>query len=265
MSIHKQLVEEKDWTKYTQAYKLRNQWNLATGQFEDLIVGMDGSSKDLLFREIRPIKELGRIAGVQNGVVALDELCGISSKNDIIEAQMHYFPAWLEISAGQQFFPATLRELQDSIEDRRERTLSPHLRAIGDAYIQSCSDFYDWGKAYIDYQTSVIKETEKTPGGARYDEIGERLFKFLGLTRQDSLVQNLTSAQNAQTSQNTQLAEAMAMLAKSTDRAWTAFSALSPSGSSAMFRWKPARLRHRPRSRRPQPNSIGRPKRNLPT
>jgi hypothetical protein len=218
MSIHKQLVEEKDWTKYTQAYKLKNQWNPGTREFEDLIVGMDGASKDLLFREIRPIKELGRIAGVQNGVVALDENCGISSSKDIVEAQMHYFPAWLEISAGQKFFPATLRELQDIIADRRDRTLSPHLRAIGDAYLQSCSDFYDWGKAYIDYQTSVIEETKKTPGGARYDEVGERLFKFLGLTRQDGLVQDFATAQNAQASQNTQLAEAMAMMAKSQAR-----------------------------------------------
>ena len=214
-SIHKGHIKEEDRDNWVQSYVLRNQWDPSKGEFVDIEVGTSGASEALIFKPIKAIQELGRIAGVQNGVVALDEECGINDANDIREAQMHYFPDWVEIVAGTKSQIERIRDLEEHIRNRREMTNSSTLRAIGDAFLISCSDFYDWGKAYVDFQTSIIKETEKVPGGARYDEVGERLFRVLGLSRQDQLVENLSRGQENAASSTDKIADTMRMIAES--------------------------------------------------
>lgn len=214
-SVHKQLIKEDQWGLWTNSYTMRNQWDPAEGRFRDITVGDDANSKDLLYKVIKPISELGRIAGQMNGVVALGADCGINSAADIKEAQFHYFPKWLEIVAGTERLPATLLEMQDYLGNRREQAQSASLRAIGDAFLLSCSDYYDWGKAYVDFQTALIEETKAVPGGVRYDEIAERMFKVLNLTRKDSLVQDMASNQQSQAASNVALADAITMMAKS--------------------------------------------------
>lgn len=211
--VHKNLIDPKTYDNWIQSYTLKHHWNPVTARFEDLQVGTSGASAPLLFKPIKPVNEIGRIADNQSGVVALGPECDIKSGANITEAQVFYFPNWLEILQGKAFLPETLRELQDHIQDRRDKALSSSLRAIGDAYLQSCSDFFDWGKAYVDYQMSAIKETEKFPGGVRYDEVAERLFRMLGLTREDKLVQGFAANQATSEASNKAMAEAITMLA----------------------------------------------------
>lgn len=213
-SVHKNHIPEDQYGLWTPSYTLRNQWDPVQGRFVDIEVGVSGASKDLLFKPISPINELGRIAGQQNGVIALDAECGLNSANDIKEAQYHYFPNWLDILRGEAKTPERLRELQDHINDRRAAAQSSELRAVGDAYLQACVDFYDWGKAYVDFQTQVINETKEVPGGARYDEIAERLFGVLELTRQDSLVKDLVKQQNDRDQGDSEIKTAIGMMAK---------------------------------------------------
>lgn len=210
--IHKAQIEEQQWPTWVQSYTLKNQWDAAIGQYRDIEVGISGASRDLLFKPITPEQEIGRIAGTRIGVVALTEECGIHSADDIKDAQMHYFPNWLEIASGSEIFPATLRELESHIAGRRAIAGSSELRSIGDAYLLSCSDFRDWGMSYLQYQTGVIKETDKVPGAARYDEIAERLFGVLEVTRQDELVKDFAKQSNDSQTVTAQLAEAIGRL-----------------------------------------------------
>jgi DNA polymerase-1 len=213
-SVHKNLIDPKTYENWIQSYTLKNQWNPESRAFEDITVGVSGASAALLFKPINPVSEVGRVADTRTGVIALDADCGIKSGQDITEAQLFYFPNWIDILQGKATLPETLIELQDQINNRRDAALSSELRAIGDAYLLSCSEFYDWGKAYVDYQTMAIKETEAKPGGVRYDEVAERLFKMLNLTREDKLVQTFASNQAAAESANTAMATAIAKLAE---------------------------------------------------
>ena len=222
--IHKNHIPEKEQQHWIASYKLTNHWNPETQSFQNIEVGTAGMSLPLLYKEIKPINEIGRIT--RNGVVALNENCGIGSGADIREAQLFYFPNWLSIVAGSAQLPETLIELQDHIDNRREQAYSNELRAVGDAYLQSCSDFYDFGRNYTEYQSQIIKETEKWPGGARYDELAERMFRFLGLTREDKLVQNFASNQADQQTANKMMVESIQMMAQNGTKMDSVLSAL---------------------------------------
>lgn len=207
-SVHKNMVDKEKWEGYIPSYTLKNQWNPAKSQYEDVVVGKEG----LLYKPIRPIHELGRIAGQQNGAVALDEAAGINSGDDIKEAQLFYFPNWYKIVAQEETLFERLSELQDHIETRRALAHSNEMRAIGDAYLLAISDYFDWGKAYVDFQTNVIKETEKFPGGARYDEVAERLFRVLGLQREDKLIVDMARGQTNSEQTNALLVQLLAKM-----------------------------------------------------
>lgn len=213
-SVHKSQIKEDQWPMWTPAYTLRNQWDPAQQRFVDITVGVDGASKDLLFKELRVSQELGRIAGKADGVIALDERCGITRGEDIKEAQLHYFPNWLEIKVGTKVLPVTLAELQAHLNDRRAAAQSASLRAIGDAYLRSCTEFEMWGKAYIAFQTGIIETTKDHPGSFVYDEISERLFTMLKVTRKDALVESFAQNQAAQAETDTTLKQSMAKLAQ---------------------------------------------------
>lgn len=219
-SIPKSAVQKEQWPMWVESYTLKNHWDTATQTFHDVEVGGSGPGLDLLYKPISPIHEIGRIAGKNEGVVALDEDCGIASGEDIKAAQFHYFPQgskldWLKLLMQEQSFPVLLRDLEDHIRNRREQTNSANMRAIGDAYLMSCSDYREAAKRdRIDVQTAAIKETEKFAGGARYDEVVERMFKELELTRQDQLHEGLARSQNEQASQSADIATAITLMSQ---------------------------------------------------
>lgn len=213
--IHKSQIPEREWPQWVNSYTLTNQWDPVTKTYKDIVVGVDGASKDLLYKAIKPINEIGRIAYRGEGVVSLGEECGLVNGEAIRDAQFHYFPDWLEIIRGVDghWFPDTLAALEDHLSNRRAVASSSTLRAVGDAYLQSCSEFRSWAKAdRIDIQTAAIKETDKFAGGARYDEVTERLFKELELTREDQLVQGIAKSNNTSAAQSAQMAEAITLL-----------------------------------------------------
>lgn len=232
-SVHKNHIREDQIGLWIENYTLRNQWDAAKGRFVDIQVGVEGPSKDLLYKIINPISELGRIAGQNNGAVILDAECGLNSAQDIKEAQLHYFPNWLEILTGSAVIPERLRELQEHINDRRAQAHSQSLRAIGDAYLQACTDYYDFGKAYVDFQTQVINETKEVPGGARYDEVAERLFTVLELTRQDSLVKDIVKQQNDRSQGDSEMKTAIGLLTELVAKQARAETSLTPAVEQA--------------------------------
>ncbi len=219
MSIHSGLIEKGERRNYIKEYRLTNVWNPGAenadgtfGRFEDMLIGRSGSSASLLFKPIYPAQELGQIAGRSDGVVYVP---GLESNSDVKEAQMHFFPDWVKILRGEHRHPVRLKELEDQIGERIGKTNDAAMRQVGDAMLQSAASYRIFGKAYIDYQTSVIKDAEKIPGVVqRYDEIAERLFEELEFTRADSLIADFARRNNQASETNDKLTEAITMLAQ---------------------------------------------------
>ena len=211
MSVNSALIEKTERRNYLKSYVATNIWNPATERFENVHVGTAGASAGLLFKPIYPAAELGQIAGRSDGVVYVP---GLENASDVKEAQMHYFPDWLEIVSGRKFLPVRLAHLEDLLGNRMAQAHDEALARVGQAILQSCRDYRLFGKAYIDYQTSVIKDAEKVAGVfQRYDEIAERLFEQLEITRQDSLITDF-ARQNNQTAETTEeFKKAMILLA----------------------------------------------------
>lgn len=200
LSVSMTLVNPDERKNYLQSYTKTNVWNPATLQRENVEIGRSGMSAGLLFKRIYPSQEIGRIAYLNDGVT---EVPGITDVRQIVEAQMFFFPDWARVAAGHSVLPTVLRRLKEHIQERMETTRHPVLLEIGDAYLRSCDQFRLWGKEYVDAQTAAIKDAEKKPGvSQRYDEIAERLFECLELTREDGLIKNFAIAQNQQAEQN---------------------------------------------------------------
>ncbi|HXG84772.1 MAG TPA: hypothetical protein VNI84_12185 [Pyrinomonadaceae bacterium] len=220
LSVHSGLIEKGERRNYIKEYRLTNAWNPGAenadgtfGRYEDLMVGRSGASASLLFKPIYPVQELGQIAGRNDGVVYVP---GLNSNQDVKDAQMHYFPNWVRILRGEERHPTRIKELEDLIGERRAETNDEAMRQVGDAILQSAANYRIFGKAYIDYQTSVIKDAEKIPGVVqRYDEIAERLFDELEFTRQDSLIADFARRNNQAADTTDKLTEAISLLAKS--------------------------------------------------
>lgn len=206
-------LEPKTTGLYVQQYTAKNVWNSLTGQFEDATYGAPNTDTEfLVFKEIRPSQQLEAVLGHKStGVVLIDD--GINSASDITEAQYHYFPNWNDVLLGTAPLPERLAVLEEHLRERQAKSLSPEMRAVGNAFLASCDSYRTWGTGYVTYQGQIIKETEKTPG-ARYDEISERLFKQLDLTREDLLIQDIARASGASGEHSGQIAQALASLAE---------------------------------------------------
>lgn len=211
-SQHKNLIDPKEHKNYVQSYIKRNVWNPMRGRFEDVEVGKSGASADLLFRPVYPVQELGQIANRGDGTVPVPNL---EDAEDIKEAQLHYFPEWVKFVTNQTLLPDVLRDLEDQINDRRAHARSESLREVGDALLNSCAQYRLWGKEYVDYQTNLIDEAKKFPGvNQRYDEISERLFVALEITRQDSLITDFARNQNRQVESDGDIKTAIGLMAQ---------------------------------------------------
>lgn len=211
--INEALVDPTKRDRYIKEYIQPNVWNERERRFENVRVGgRNSGAAHLLFREVYPAGEIGAIAyAEQNGVV---EVHGVENAADIKRAQLFYFPNWLDIIQGKAQLPKTLRDLRAHLESRLTEAVKLNdlmLEQVGNAFIRSCEDYLAWGKAYLKYQTDAINEAKKHPGvSVRYDEVAERLFGFLEITREDSLIENLTNRQG----HNEKLEEVLSILAK---------------------------------------------------
>lgn len=212
MSISKHLVDKKDWKNYISSFVLTNQWNPAKRQFENVRVGADENSQNLIYRPIYPISEIGSFTGKQDGVV---EVRGLNSVKDIEQAQFYYFPDWIEIVTRRKSLPRLLRQLRDQIQEAMTRTKDQTLISVGEAYLRSCDQLQSFGKRYIKFQTGLIKEAEKHQGvDQHYDEIAERFFEYLELTREDALIKNFAVQQNQSLESNNQIQTAITLMSQ---------------------------------------------------
>lgn len=218
LSINKHLVHPNERKNYIQAYRKRNALlNPATGERGDIVIGKSPETKHLIFKKVYPIQEIGEIAYRNDGCV---ELTMFSNAQDVLEAQYHYFPDWSRIVKGLVQLPKRKVELVEFIENRRAAAKSSSLIAVGDALIQSCDQFEIWGKEYVDKQTAAIEDSKDVKGYKfRYDEISERLFTFLDITRRDSFVEDFARSAADMTRQaqsggsDPELKEAMKLMA----------------------------------------------------
>lgn len=213
LSTHAAFVYKDDRKYYKKTFIQKNVWNPATNQFEDVAVGRDSTSRNLLYWPIHPAQEVGRLmqrSGIANGVVAIQFL---ADENDVIAAQMFMFPQWGEFVKGEtSVIPTNIRKLKAYIAERKAEALrlgNAKFASVADAYLAACDRYAQWGKRYVDHQTAVIKGGEKhAESPARYDEIAERVLIDLELTREDRLVQNVASQQTNMEEMVKQQAEA---------------------------------------------------------
>lgn len=219
MSVNSALIEKTERRNYLRSYTATNIWNPATGQFENVTVGTSGASAGLLFKPIYPVTELGQIISPWDGIVpsGVVYVPGVESPQDVKEAQLFYFPDWIEIISGRKSLPVRLAHLEDIIGNRIQQSRHEAMARVGEAILQSCRDYRSFGKAYIAYQTTQIKDAEKVPGVfQRYDEIAERLFEQLEITRSDSLITDFARQNNSNAETTDKIADAISLLAKNT-------------------------------------------------
>ncbi len=212
MSQHRNMIDPKQHINggYVSSYIATNVWNPSSARFENIEVGKSGASAGLLFKPVYPAQEIGRIIGRGDGTV---EVPFVESAADIREAQMFFFPNWIKIASGTAFLPPTLRQLKEHLQNRIEQTDSVQLQEIGKAFLASCQQFRLYGSEYIATQSKLIKEAEKIQGVLQvYDEIGERFFKYLELTRQDSLIQDFAKQTADANSSQSEIAKAISLM-----------------------------------------------------
>lgn len=214
-SVAASLIDPMERKNYVPSYTKKNVLiNPATGKRGDVVIGKKGTmSSHLLFKKVLPASEIGLVAYQNNGVV---EITSLTRGQDVLDAQYHYFPDWLTVVRGKtDLIPLRLSQLREFLENRMEKTLSPAMRAVGEAYLQSCDQYEIWGKEYIDQQTSIIKGAEKFPAVVqRYDEIAERLFITLELSRPDNLIKDIVKDHNRQAEKDASMDTALKMLAE---------------------------------------------------
>lgn len=213
MKVHAALVNEKERDQYISEFRKTNvpvwdpvQMRKVLGA---VVVGNRPENKDILYKRLPPAREIGRIA--QNGVVVVPSIRSVA---DIRDAQYHYFPKWNRLVQGAEMFPTRLAELEDYIRGRMSQARTKDLVDVGQAYLQSSQEFRIWGSAYVKFQTEAIKKAEGTAGIQTYDEIAERLFGMLDLTREDKLVADLAQRAHQSNDQTGQITTALTMLAE---------------------------------------------------
>jgi hypothetical protein len=233
--VHSNLIDPQQHDKYFKSYIAKQHFNPETARFEEKEVGFVVKPhpetgiptkfwNGRLYKPINPVSEIGAImrrdvvqisgeASDFNGVV---QVPGLENGAAIREAQLHYFPNWLQILTGQAELPFVLRQLEDQIRERQARTSDETLRDVGAALIASCEQFREWGSSYIAFQLARMEEV-KTQGGIRHDEIAERLFPMLEITRKDELVKDFARQQNDSAGISQQLVETLSKNQANTD------------------------------------------------
>lgn len=213
MKVHAAMVDEKKRDEYISEYVKTNTpvWDPVRMRkvLADVVVGNRPENRDILYKRVPAAREIGQIA--QQGVVVVPSITNVEAIRD---AQYHYFPTWNRKVQGLEVFPTRLAELEDYIRGRMSQARTEDLQAVGAAYLRSAQEFRLWGIEYVKTQTAAIKKAEGTAGYQAYDEIGERLFDMLDITREDKLVVDLARrAQDSQV-QTGSIGTALTMLAE---------------------------------------------------
>lgn len=199
ISYPKAHVEKDKWGLWLQGYEATQQWNRTTKKYETVKVGNIPGAKPgtqhLLFKERYPSQDIGGLIREEMGIVPIPNNSGILNSGVIKAAQLHFFPNWHDIAIGNDKFPATLRELEDYLENRTKLADNPAFKAVGSAYLRSCTEFRLWGTNFVKLQTDAIEEF-KGKGRIQYDEVAENLMQMLEITRKDSLVEGFAKGQN---------------------------------------------------------------------
>lgn len=199
------LVEKEQRKHYIRTFLRTNVFNPVTGKRETVRVGgVPGVSSHLLFKEVPPRNEIGKIVGPRNGAVEIP----VSSDDEKKEAQNFYFPNWARIIGGLDQLPRTLRELEDHLRNRQAKTLSAEMRAVGEAFLTGCADYRMWAMDYIKRQHEAIRDAEKVPGAFQTFSIeAELLFEECEIARPDNMTENFSRNMAGQATTQEKLAE----------------------------------------------------------
>lgn len=207
------LLNPENLDRYESTYILKNQYDAGTQTYKDVQIGGTEATKHLVYWRVKPAYEIGMVAHrEQDGAVEVN--ANLNSVADIKDAQLHYFPNWASIMIGSDVLPSTLRRLEDHIRERQVLARSADLVAVGDAFLLACQDYRQWAMNYIAKQTEVIEETRGKGRSFTYDEIAERLFKYVELTRNDKLVEGFAQDRADVAATQSEMAKAVALLAQ---------------------------------------------------
>lgn len=213
IAIPKWQIEKDKWPLYIEKYTLTNQWDPAARKLVDITYGVNGGEKDFVYKAMHPATEVGMLLRHNEGIVQLTGDAQLNTAEEIRGAQLHYFPNWLEILTGRAQVPFRMADLEAHIEERRAAAPTTQFRAVGDAYLYSCSQFREFAARYIAKQTDVIEETKGKGVSVRYDEIAERFFRMCDITREDKMIQNYADSQQDTKAIMAQMAETNRMMA----------------------------------------------------
>jgi hypothetical protein len=180
-------------------YTLKN-GKLGANGWEDLVV----KSPYLVYREIYPGDEIGGLLAVkpplgERGLVELQSLLG-KDESAKREAQLFYFPNWLEIQTGKESLPETLKELENHIKGRmREATETANLsksdiQQVGRDMLRSCTEYRLWGQAYLKSFEDEINAAKVKGLPYSYPEKAEMVLVQLEESRKDDLLHNVNKA-----------------------------------------------------------------------
>lgn len=135
------------------------------------------------------------------GVVEITALRN-ASLQEVMDAQLFFFPKWKEIQKGDERLPETIRELENHINRRVEAisseitdpTLRSTYRMIGVDMLKSCTEFRVGGMDYLKNLEDAANEAKFSGRPYSYPVKGTLFGEMLEIKRKDDLVSGDSSA-----------------------------------------------------------------------
>lgn len=135
------------------------------------------------------------------GVVEISALRN-ASLQEVMDAQLFFFPKWKEIQKGDERLPETIRELENHINRRIEAisqeisdpTMKNTYRMIGSDMLRSCTEFRIGGMDYLKNLEDAANEAKYAGRPYSYPVKGTLFGEMLEVKRKDDLVAGDSSA-----------------------------------------------------------------------
>lgn len=134
------------------------------------------------------------------GVVEITALRN-ASLQEIMDAQLFFFPNWKEIQKGNERLPETIRELElhinkriDAISSEIDPTMANTYRMIGNDMLKSCTEFRIGGMDYLKTLEDAANEAKFSGRPYSYPVKGTLFGEMLEIKRKDDLVAGDSSA-----------------------------------------------------------------------
>lgn len=135
------------------------------------------------------------------GVVEITALRN-ASLQEVMDAQLFFFPKWKEIQKGDEKLPETIRELENHINKRIEAisqeifdpTMKNTYRMIGNDMLKSCTEFRIGGMDYLKNLEDAANEAKFSGRPYSYPVKGTLFGEMLEIKRKDDLVSGDSSA-----------------------------------------------------------------------